>query len=114
MARFEKPRQILQSRGTYNDQKLSETERHQDLAPLLAKGWTAVEGRDAIAKEFKFANFIAAFGWMSQAAIIAEKMNHHPEWFNVYNRVSVTLSTHDVGGLSALDITLAQKMDALN
>ena len=66
------------------------------------------------AKEFKFANFIAAFGWMSQAAIIAEKMNHHPEWFNVYNRVSVTLSTHDVGGLSALDITLAQKMDALN
>ena len=94
--------------------KLSETERHQDLAPLLAKGWTAVEGRDAIAKEFKFANFIAAFGWMSQAAIIAEKMNHHPEWFNVYNRVSVMLSTHDVGGLSALDITLAQKMDALN
>ena len=62
--------------------KLSETERHQDLAPLLAKGWTAVEGRDAIATEFKFANFLAAFGWMSQAAIIAEKMNHHPEWFN--------------------------------
>ena len=94
--------------------KLSEIERHQDLPPLLAKGWAAVEGRDAIAKEFKFANFIAAFGWMSQAAIIAEKMNHHPEWFNVYNSVSVTLSTHDVGGLSALDIALAQKLDGLN
>ena len=86
--------------------KLSETERLQDLPPLLAKGWAVVEGRDAIAKEFKFANFIAAFGWMSQAAIIAEKMNHHPEWFNVYNRVSITLS--------ALDIALAQKLDGLN
>ena len=94
--------------------KLSEIERLQDLPPLLAKGWAVVEGRDAITKEFKFANFIAAFGWMSQAAIIAEKMNHHPEWFNVYNRVSVTLSTHDVGGLSALDIALAQKLDGLN
>jgi 4a-hydroxytetrahydrobiopterin dehydratase len=114
LARFEKPQQILQSRGTYNDQKIVRDRASPRPAPLLAKGWTAVEGRDAIAKEFKFANFIAAFGWMSQAAIIAEKMNHHPEWFNVYNRVSVTLSTHDVGGLSALDITLAQKMDALN
>ena len=93
--------------------KLSETERHQDLPPLLAKGWTAVEGRDAIAKEFKFANFIAAFGWMSQAAIIAEKMNHHPEWSNVYKTVHVVLTTHDVGGLSELDVTLAGKLDAL-
>ena len=94
--------------------KLSEIERQQDLPPLLAKGWDVVEGRDAIVKEFKFANFIAAFGWMSQVAIIAEKMNHHPEWFNVYNRVSVTLSTHDVGGLSGLDIALAQKLEGLN
>ena len=94
--------------------KLSAIERQQDLPPLLAKGWDVVEGRDAIAKEFKFANFIAAFGWMSQVAIIAEKMNHHPEWFNVYNRVSVTLSTHDVGGLSGLDIALAQKLEGLN
>ena len=92
--------------------KLSETERHQDLAPLLAKGWTAVEGRDAIAKEFKFANFIAAFGWMSQVAIIAEKMNHHPEWFNVYNRVEVTLTTHDSGGVTELDLKLAAAMEA--
>ena len=93
--------------------KLSETERHQDLTPLLAKGWTVVEGRDAIAKEFKFANFIAAFGWMSQAAIIAEKMNHHPEWFNVYNTVVVDLTTHDADGVSNLDIQLANKMNEL-
>ena len=90
--------------------KLSEIERDKEMLPLLSKGWAEVEGRDAITKEFKFVNFIAAFGWMSQAAIIAEKMNHHPEWLNVYNRVSVTLSTHDVGGLSALDIALAQKL----
>ena len=71
-----------------------------------------VEGRDAIKKSFKFNNFAQAFGWMSQIAIIAEKMNHHPEWFNVYNRVEVTLTTHDADGLSALDVNLADKMDA--
>ena len=93
--------------------KLSETERHQDLAPLLAKGWTAVEGRDAIAKEFKFANFIAAFGWMSQAAIIAEKMNHHPEWFNVYNKLVVDLMTHDASGITENDTKLAKILNSL-
>ena len=88
--------------------------RNEILDPLMKQGWSMVEGRDAIQKTFLFKNFVEAFGFMTQVAIIAEKMNHHPEWFNVYNRVSVTLSTHDVGGLSALDITLAQKMDALN
>ena len=83
------------------------------LEPLMASGWSMVDGRDAIAKDFVFANFIEAFGWMTRAAIVAEKMGHHPEWFNVYKTVSVTLSTHDVGGLSELDVTLAKRMDAL-
>jgi len=83
------------------------------LDPLLARGWQMVDGRDAISKEFTFANFVAAFGWMSKVAMIAEKMDHHPEWFNVYKTVQVTLSTHDVGGLSGLDIALAEKMDKL-
>ncbi|NBB97571.1 MAG: 4a-hydroxytetrahydrobiopterin dehydratase [Alphaproteobacteria bacterium] len=83
------------------------------LDPLLANGWTLVEGRDALEKTYTFANFIDAFGWMSRAAIVAEKMDHHPEWFNVYKTVRVTLTTHDVGGLSELDVMLAQKMDKL-
>ena len=72
-----------------------------------------VQDRDAIFKQFKFKSFVDAFSWMTAAAIYAEKMNHHPEWSNVYNRVEVTLTTHDVDGLSILDITLAQKMDQL-
>ena len=83
------------------------------LDPLMQAGWAMVDGRDAIAKDFVFANFIEAFGWMTRAAIVAEKMGHHPEWFNVYKTVSVTLSTHDVGGLSDLDVQLAKRMDAL-
>ncbi|MCW8108219.1 4a-hydroxytetrahydrobiopterin dehydratase [Alteromonas ponticola] len=66
---------------------------------------------DKITKSFKFKSFIRAFGWMSQIAIWAEKLNHHPEWFNVYNKVEVTLTTHDVGGLSDLDFTMAEKME---
>ncbi|NMH61187.1 4a-hydroxytetrahydrobiopterin dehydratase [Alteromonas ponticola] len=66
---------------------------------------------DKITKTFKFKSFIRAFGWMSQIAIWAEKLNHHPEWFNVYNKVEVTLTTHDVGGLSDLDFTMAEKME---
>ena len=91
--------------------KLGDDERTAALAGL--DGWTAVEGRDAIAKTFTFKDFNAAFGWMTRAALIAEAMNHHPEWFNVWSRVEVTLSTHDAGGLSALDIELAKRMDAL-
>ena len=83
------------------------------LEPLLAAGWNMVDGRDAIAKTFVFANFIEAFGWMARVALVAEKMNHHPEWANVYKTVDIVLTTHDVGGLSDLDVALAQKMEAL-
>ena len=92
-------------------EKLTGAERAEALAELAETGWSEVEGRDAITKTFKFAGFMRAFGWMSEIAIYAEKMNHHPEWFNVYNRVEVTLTTHDADGLSALDIKLARKMD---
>jgi len=92
---------------------LTVQERKEALPALLAMGWTMVEGRDAIAKEFTFNGFVAAFGWMTQVAIFAEKWDHHPEWSNVYNRVAVTLTSHDISGLSARDIKLARKMDVL-
>ena len=92
---------------------LIEANRETLLEPLLTGGWHMVEGRDAIAKTYQFADFTAAFGWMTQVAIWAEKLNHHPEWSNVYRTVEVTLTTHDVGGLSELDVQLAKKMDAL-
>ncbi len=92
---------------------LSDTARETVLQPLLDNGWEMVEGRDAIHKTFEFGNFIEAFGWMTRAAIWAEKWNHHPEWSNVYKTVEVTLTTHDVGGLSSLDAKLARKLDAL-
>lgn len=77
------------------------------------KGWT-VEGTDrAIAKEFVFGNFREAFGFMTQAALVAEKMDHHPEWSNVYRKVHVRLTTHDAGGLTALDLALAAAMDGI-
>jgi 4a-hydroxytetrahydrobiopterin dehydratase len=94
-------------------EKLSAETRGPLLEPLFATGWKMVDGRDAIHKRYEFANFIDAFGWMTRVAIWAEKWDHHPEWFNVYKTVDVTLSTHDVGGLSALDAKLARKMDAL-
>jgi 4a-hydroxytetrahydrobiopterin dehydratase len=74
-------------------------------------GWTQVSGRDAISKTFVFRNFNEAFGWMSRVAMMAEKLDHHPEWSNVYKTVEVTLSTHDADGLTALDIKLARFMD---
>lgn len=73
--------------------------------------WDNVEGRDAIQRTFKFSDFNEAFGFMSRCALAAEKMDHHPEWFNVFNRVDVTLSTHDCGGVSARDVKLAEFMD---
>ena len=88
-------------------------ERAQALTLLREAGWTEAEGRDAIHKTYTFKNFVEAFGWMTRAALWAEKLNHHPEWSNVYNRVDVTLITHDCDGLSALDVKLAKKMDAL-
>jgi len=75
--------------------------------------WKAVEGRDAIARTFQFKNFNEAFGFMAQVALKAEQMNHHPEWLNVWNKVEVTLTTHDTGGVSELDIKLAAFMDGL-
>ncbi len=91
--------------------KLSDADRTDALAPLIENGWAMAEGRDALVKTFRFPNFAAAFGWMTRMAIVAEKMDHHPEWFNVYNRVEVTLTTHDVDGLSPLDVKLATAMD---
>lgn len=94
-------------------EKLSEETRGPLLDPLFSNGWEMVEGRDAITKTYKFNDFADAFGWMTRAAIWAEKWDHHPEWFNVYNKVTVTLTTHDVDGLSTLDAKLARKMDGL-
>ncbi|KAJ56975.1 pterin-4-alpha-carbinolamine dehydratase [Actibacterium mucosum KCTC 23349] len=94
--------------------KLTQAERDADLPALFDSGWAQVEGRDAITKTFVFKNFIQAFGWMTQVALWAEKWVHHPEWSNVYKTVEVTLTTHDAGGLSALDVKLAKKMDALS
>lgn len=73
--------------------------------------WSEIDGRDAISRTFKFKNFNQAFGFMSRVAMKAEKMDHHPEWFNVYATVDVTLTTHDAGGVTALDIELAAFMD---
>ncbi|PRX37069.1 4a-hydroxytetrahydrobiopterin dehydratase [Meinhardsimonia xiamenensis] len=94
-------------------EKLTGEERARELQPLLEAGWRLVEGRDAIAKNYSFANFVEAFGWMTRVALWAEKLNHHPEWSNVYRTVEVTLSTHDAGGLTMLDVRLARKMDEL-
>ena len=92
-------------------EKLTGEARAQALAKL--DGWSEVAGRDAIHKSFTFDDFIEAFGFMSKCAFVAERMNHHPEWFNVYNRIDVTLATHDAGGLTDLDISLAGAMDRL-
>ncbi len=81
-------------------------------AILVLDGWSAVEGRDAIQKTFKFKDFNAAFGWMTRVALAAEKADHHPEWSNVYNRVEVVLTTHDAGGVTENDVALAKVMDA--
>jgi len=91
--------------------KLTEEERSTQVQPLLDGGWSSVEGRDAIWKEFKFSGFNEAFGFMTRVALRAEKLNHHPEWFNVFNKVHVTLSSHDVNGLSDRDVKLAKFID---
>lgn len=91
--------------------RLTPTERTATLARL--GHWQAVDGRDAITRTFLFKDFNAAFGFMVRAALVAEKLDHHPEWFNVWNKVVVTLSTHDAGGLTTLDVTLAEAMDAI-
>jgi 4a-hydroxytetrahydrobiopterin dehydratase len=92
-------------------QKLGVDARKTALAKL--KGWSDVNGRDAITKTYVFADFNAAFGFMTRVALLAEKLDHHPEWFNVYKKVEVTLSTHDAGGLTERDIMLAEAMDKM-
>ena len=92
-------------------EKLSETEKTEALAAL--EGWQPVENRDAITRTYQFANFVDAFGFMTRCALIAERMNHHPEWSNVYRTVEVTLTTHSAKGVTRLDVELAQHMDRL-
>ena len=90
--------------------KLTDAEINAQLEGI--PGWT-VEN-EKLHKEFQFDSFVEAFGFMASVALIAESMNHHPEWFNVYNRVTVDLATHDAGGISALDFELAKKIDGLS
>jgi 4a-hydroxytetrahydrobiopterin dehydratase len=90
---------------------LNDTERH--LALVQLPQWTLSDDGLAIKRTFRFTDFAQAFGFMARVAIVAEKADHHPEWFNVYNRVEVTLTTHDVGGLSQRDVALAQTMDTM-
>jgi 4a-hydroxytetrahydrobiopterin dehydratase len=92
-------------------QKISAEARDRALGRL--KGWSVVDARDAIRKKFVFADFNEAFGFMTRAALVAEKLDHHPEWFNVYKTVEVTLSTHDAGGVTELDFKLAEAMDEI-
>ena len=89
--------------------KLSIKDKTMALKKL--KGWKTIKNRNAITKQFVFDDFISAFEWMTSIAIYAEQKNHHPEWFNVYNKVNVVLTTHDTGGVSLLDIDLAKKME---
>ena len=92
-------------------QKLTGDARKAALAKL--GGWSEVKDRDAITRKFVFKDFNEAFGFMTRAALLAEKLDHHPEWFNVYKTVEVTLSTHDAGGLTELDVNLAAAMNRL-
>lgn len=92
-------------------ERLDQAQRKEALANLTK--WTHDEKRDAITRDFKFADFNEAFGFMTRAALVAEKMDHHPEWSNVYNKVSVTLTTHDAKGLTELDTKLATAMDEI-
>lgn len=92
-------------------EKLPRSEAEKHLSDL--DGWEFDRDGDAIAKTFKFADFSAAWGFMSRVALIAEKSDHHPEWFNVYNKVEITLTTHDAGGLSERDIRMAKAIEAL-
>ena len=92
-------------------EKLTDSARQSALKELA--GWSLVDGRDAISREFTFGDFNEAFGFMSRVALYAEAEGHHPEWFNVWNRVSITLSTHDAGGLSEKDVAMAGFINAL-
>ena len=91
--------------------KITESER-EALVDLLPQ-WTVMNDPDTIARDFVFQDFIEAFGFMSKVALLAERVDHHPEWSNVYNRVRIRLSTHEVGGLTMSDVKLAQMIDAI-
>lgn len=91
--------------------KLSQTERSSALAALTS--WQEVAGKDAIHRAFRFKDFIEAWGFMNKVALLAQAQDHHPEWSNVYNRVEITLTTHDCKGLSSRDVRLAQDIDKL-
>ena len=93
--------------------RLTDTERQEVLPALGNTGWRAIEDRDALRKILKFRNFSEAWGFMSRVALSAEKLNHHPEWSNVYNRVDILLTTHDADGLSERDAKLAEAIEAL-
>nr|XP_033783393.1 pterin-4-alpha-carbinolamine dehydratase 2 isoform X2 [Geotrypetes seraphini] len=97
--------------GTSQAHWLTTEEKSQVLHDLKASGWNELDTRDAIYKEYNFKTFNQAFGFMTRVALQAEKMNHHPEWFNVYNKVQITLTTHDCGGLTKKDVKLAQFID---
>jgi 4a-hydroxytetrahydrobiopterin dehydratase len=92
-------------------EKLNATER--DRLQAMLPEWKLVEGRDAITRAFRFKDFSEAWGFMARVALLAEAQDHHPEWFNVWNRVEITLSTHDASGLSARDVRLAKAIDAI-
>ncbi len=91
--------------------RLSDEERSKALEAL--RDWIPTNGREGISREFRFADFAEAWGFMTRVALLAEKHNHHPEWTNVYGRVDIVLTTHDVGGMSELDVAMAQAIDAL-
>jgi 4a-hydroxytetrahydrobiopterin dehydratase len=91
--------------------KLTDAER-RELATILPE-WRMVDGRDAMQRTFLFKDFSQAWGFMARVALLAEQQDHHPEWFNVWNRVEITLATHDAGGLSARDVALARAIDAV-
>jgi 4a-hydroxytetrahydrobiopterin dehydratase len=97
--------------GCHMVEKLIGNTRKAALAKL--DGWSEVEGRDAISRTFIFADFNEAFGFMTRAALVAEKLDHHPEWFNVYDKVVVTLATHDAGGVTERDVALAEAMNRM-
>jgi len=95
-------------------EKLTPAQRKAALPALAATGWGAAPERDAIRKVLRFADFNEAWGFMARVALWAEKLNHHPEWSNVWRTVDITLTTHDAGGLSALDLKLADRIDTLS
>ena len=94
--------------------KLEGEKRHSQLKPLLDSGWKVLDSRDALYKEYAYENFNQAFGVMSRVALLADKLDHHPEWFNVYNKLHVTLATHTCSGITEYDVHLATFIDKVS